>query len=248
MSIDNLNNEEMIMIGDEEYKIDLQGVLAPKVEPPVEKKPKTKPKMTKSEENAIFKHIKDLAEKTKKEGPKVPSATDEKTKHKQDSIYKIQKYQASEFFGDIVRNQLKIKYSFEQLHKKKQSDLDSILTRIRIHVDNINLDKFYNQLVLGGCAMLEQTLVPIYNIDGFTQRLTSKEQFWHCLERVKIESTLPQIPAGVQLAMIIGQTIIVTHKMNEMGKPEPEEEEEEEEEYKKVKKDVKVQAKLGDDI
>lgn len=129
---------------------------------------------------------------------------------------KIIKYQNSPIFGEFVRNQVGCKHSDSALQKKDLPQLNDILNKIRVHLDTKNMDTFYNKLSGAGLLTLEKTISPFYDIEGFSERTQSSEEFWNVLERFKIESDLPQIPPVVQLSFILAQNIFITHELNKL--------------------------------
>lgn len=163
---------------------------------PQKKPPKSKPKSKKTKVN------------------------NKESKEKQVLIYKILKYQDNLRFCHVVRDKLKIKYTNEQLQKKSNKDLEDILNRIRINLDNKNLDEFYNGILKMTTSTLENVVTPFYNIDGFSEMLLEDEQFLDSYERLKIENELPNIPPSLQMMMIISRCVVICHTMNKYKKPQ----------------------------
>ena len=184
----------------------------------------------------IFKQSKTYASKTNKKPPKTPKTpkmknpkvqkithdTLETVEQKQNMIHIIQKYQSSEIFGKFVRNELKISYTEEALQKKTVEQLHTILTKIRVSLDNKNLNKMYDSVLFSSTMMLETVSRPMVNVDGFNQLLKENEQFISCWERFKCESVMPTIPAHLQMIFILGQTYFTAYAMNKMKEPSKE--------------------------
>ena len=133
---------------------------------------------------------------------------------KQEIIFKIQKYQDSARFGNIVRNQLKFNQSYNELEAMSTEQLQNMLSRIRIHLDNKNLDGFYDGLVKSAAVAYEEVVSRFYDIYGFSDLLLEdNEPFWNSFERFKIENNLPAVNHNVQLLFMIGQATIMAHHL-----------------------------------
>ena len=133
---------------------------------------------------------------------------------RQTLIWKIQKYQNSSRFGDFVRHTIRINQTEAQLNKLHNDDLQDILSKIRIQLDNRNLDSFYNGLIKGGASLGEAVLRDYYNIDGFGEELLANKTFMDALERYKIESPFKSVPPSLQIAYAFFSTAIMTHELN----------------------------------
>ena len=134
---------------------------------------------------------------------------------RQKLIHIIQKYQASERFGKIVRSDLKITYTSESLSKKSIPQLESILNKIRMHLDNKNLNKIYDSALFTSTALIEKMSKPAgVNVDGFNSLLMQNEEFLNCWERFKCESIMPTVPSHVQMIFILGQTYFMAYAIN----------------------------------
>jgi hypothetical protein len=145
--------------------------------------------------------------------PKKGSKTDEIDR--QIKINRILKYQESKFFNDIVKNQLSMNHTYETLSKKNTQQLDSILNRIRVAIDTDALSIFYDNLAGSGALATENIITGLgYDITGFSTNLLKNNQFFICFEKFKIESDLPTIPIGFQLAQIVISTAVITHLEN----------------------------------
>ena len=68
-------------------------------------------------------------------------------------------------FGNIVKNQLKFNQSDDQLSQMSLEQLENMLSHIRIHLDNLNIDGFYKMMINSLAVMYEQVLSPFYDID-----------------------------------------------------------------------------------
>ena len=134
---------------------------------------------------------------------------------RQNMIHIIQKYQSSERFGTFVRNELKITYTSESLGKKTTAQLQAILDKIRLHLDNKNLNKIYDGALYSTLGIVESISKPMgVNVDGFHTMLMQNEEFANCWERFKCESVMPTIPSHVQLFFILGQTYMLAYAIN----------------------------------
>ena len=138
---------------------------------------------------------------------------------KQNLIYIIQKYQSSSRFGNYVRTELKINYTEEQLNKKTLSQLEIILHKIRLHLDNQNLSKMYDGMLYSSTLLIEKMSKPVANVDGFSKLLFENEEFLNSFERVKCESVMPTIPSHLQLLLILGQTYFMAYAINKVEEP-----------------------------
>ena len=137
--------------------------------------------------------------------------TVENTESKRNLIFKIQKYQDSSRFGKIVKYELGFKETFVELSDKSENDLENMLHRIRTHLDNKNLDKFYENMATTLAITYETTLSPFYNIDGFSDMLLENEDFWNSYERLRIETEFPSINPTTQMLFMIAQLTIIAH-------------------------------------
>ena len=136
---------------------------------------------------------------------------------KEDLIIKIQKYQASKRFGETIKKDLKISYTRESLSRMNVDKLDTILHRIRSHLNSRNLDGVFQHMASTCAITYEKTLTPFYNIDGFSSILLNNPEFWDCLERWKIERKMPNIPPHLQMLYIIASTTITAHELNKLN-------------------------------
>lgn len=131
----------------------------------------------------------------------------------------IRKYQTNERFKTFVTKDLGINDSYTALNKKKVSTLNDLLNRIRVNLDNRNADKMIDSCSKNVCVVYETVMSEFYDIDGFTDNLFSQDNFLDCLEKMKIETRVPQIPAPIQMGFMIVQTTLMTHEMNKMKVP-----------------------------
>lgn len=134
---------------------------------------------------------------------------------RQNLIHIIQKYQSSERFGTFIRSELKITYTAEALSKKTIPQLQSILDKIRLHLDNQNLNKIYDSVLFSSTAFIETMSKPIgVNVDGFSTLLLENEEFLNCWERIKCETVMPTVPSHIQMIFILGQTYFLAYAIN----------------------------------
>ena len=209
-------------------KLQLKTIFKPKKtekEDTVDEKPVTIPKKGASHRedarsSSVFTRIEPkLGKVEKKVESSIPKTIDtsQNIHEKRTLIFKIQKYQNSERFGSFVRHNLHITQSESQLNKLDFDGLNDILAKIRIQLDNRNLDEFYNAMIKGGAAMMETVLQSYYNIDGYADNLIANKQFMDSLERMKIENPLPSVSPSIQISYALISTAIMTHQMNKMN-------------------------------
>ena len=134
---------------------------------------------------------------------------------KEEMIMKILKYQSSRRFGPYITKELKITQSRQQLVKLSDDRLKNILHRIRLNLNNRNMDAIFENVALTCAKGYETTVSGLgYDIEGFTDLLTSNPGFWDAFERWKIERHLPDIPPGIQLGYIVASTTLAAHTLN----------------------------------
>ena len=183
----------------------------------------------------------------------IPKVINDTKQQKEKLILKISKYQNSERFGGFIKKDLKITQSREQLIKLSIEKLNAILHRIRLNLNNRNLDKIFETLAVTGAKGYEKLVSEIgFNINGFSDLLVANPGFWDAFERWKIERELPDIPPGIQLAYIISATTLAAYNINTMkqGPPQLPTKEKKEEKIKKqkqmkVNKDKKSEKYVG---
>lgn len=133
------------------------------------------------------------------------------TENKKKLIFLIQKYQDSVRFGKMVKYELGFKDTFPELSEKSEMDLENMVHRIRSHLDNKHLDKFYENMATTVAITYEQAMSLVYPIPDFSDLLLDNENFWNCYERYRIESEFPSINPLTQMAFMIAQTTILAH-------------------------------------
>ena len=130
-------------------------------------------------------------------------------------IMKILKYQSSRRFGAYITKELKITQSRQQLLKLSIDRLNNILHRIRLNLNNRNLDAIFENMAITCAKGYETTITHFgFDIEGFTDLLTANPGFWDAFERWKIERELPDIPPGIQLGYIVATTTLAAHTLN----------------------------------
>ena len=135
---------------------------------------------------------------------------------------KILKYQSSRRFGAYITKELKISQSREQLVKLSIERLNNILHRIRLNLNNRNMDSIFENMALTCAKGYETTVTQFgYDIEGFTDLLTSNPGFWDAFERWKIEKEMPDIPPGIQIGYIVATTTLAAHNLNVGKQIEP---------------------------
>ena len=143
---------------------------------------------------------------------------DVKSKNRQETIARILKYQESKYFKDLLKKTIKNQWTYEMLSKKNETQLNSIINRIRVVIENQSMNSFYDSVITNSSLVVEKGLHNVYNIDGFTDDLTSNEHFWILFEKYKIESNLPTIPISFQLMQCIVGTAVISHQKNLVDK------------------------------
>ena len=135
--------------------------------------------------------------------------------NKQKYVYQILKYQDSPRFGNYVKKNLKINFSETALQKKKVKTLEELLNRIRINLDNRNLDNFYNAMLMNATLSFEKLMDNFYTIEGFSESLMTNPHFLDSVERYKIENIgkMPSIPPSLQIVFIMSQTAMICHEV-----------------------------------
>lgn len=134
---------------------------------------------------------------------------------KEDVIIKVLNYQNSSRFGNVIRKDLKINYTREQLTKKSIEQIDNILYRIRNFLNNRGMNGIYEQMVKTTAVGYENIVTELgYDIHGFSDILLNNPSFWDAFEMWRVERTLPDIPPSFQLMYIIASTTMVAHLNN----------------------------------
>ena len=164
-----------------------------------------------NEQTEQIEDAKETRELIIKDVPKSVLENIENTEEKRRMINLIQKYQDSSRFGKIVKYELGFKQNFIELSEKSETELDNILQRIRIHLDNKNLDKFYENMATTVAITYEQVLSPFYPIDGFSDLLLDNDDFWNSYERFRIESEFPSVNPTTQMLFMIAQLTVIAH-------------------------------------
>ena len=134
---------------------------------------------------------------------------------KEDLIAKILKYQRNKRFGPIVNKELGFKYSRAQLSKYTIDNLQTILHRIRTHLNTRNMDQVFEHMAKVTAKGYEDLVSGFgYNIEGFSELLLQNPSFHDAFERWKIEREIPDVPPSFQLMYIIASTTYIAHTSN----------------------------------
>ena len=134
---------------------------------------------------------------------------------KEDMIAKILKYQSNKRFGGIINKELGFKYTRLQLSKFKIETLETILHRIRTHLNTRNMDQVFEHMAKVTAKGYEDVVSGFgYNIDGFSEMLIQNPAFHDAFERWKIERKAVNIPPSLQLMYIIASTTYIAHTQN----------------------------------
>lgn len=131
---------------------------------------------------------------------------------KEDLINTIIKYQSNARFGHIVTKELGIKYTRNQLSKYTVDTLETILHRIRTHLNTRNMDQVFEHMAKVTANGYEDLITNFgYNIEGFSDLLFANPAWHDAFERWKIERKIPDIPPSFQLVYIIASTTYIAH-------------------------------------
>ena len=134
---------------------------------------------------------------------------------KEDLICKIIKYQTNMRFGPIISKELGFKYTRPQLSKQSIDSLETILHRIRTHLNTRNMDAVFSHMVKTTAKGYEDVVTGFgYNIEGFSELLLQNPAFHDAFERWKIEQKIPDVPPSMQLMYIIASTTYIAHMNN----------------------------------
>jgi hypothetical protein len=133
---------------------------------------------------------------------------------KETLMMRIQKYQSSRRFGKLITKDLKINYTREQLVKMSVDRLNTILHRIKLNLNNRNMDAMVKHMATTCALGYETTVSQFYDITGFSDLLLANPGFHDALEIWAIEREMPDIPPGLQLTYIIASTTLAAHTLN----------------------------------
>ena len=151
------------------------------------------------------------------------SQTDKKKENdlitKEDLTNKILKYQSNRRFGTIIKQELGLKHSRTSLIKMSVNSLESILHRIRTHLNTRNMDQVFQHMAKVSAKGYEDLICGFgYNIEGFQEILFQNPAFHDAFERWKIENctNMPQVPPSLQLMYIVASTTYIAHLQNKV--------------------------------
>ena len=131
---------------------------------------------------------------------------------KEDLVNTIIKYQTNPRFGNIVTKELGIKYTRNQLSKYTIDNLESILHRIRTHLNTRNMDQVFEHMAKVVANGYEDLITNFgYNIEGFSDLLFANPAWHDAYARWQIERKIPDIPPSLQLVYIIASTTYIAH-------------------------------------
>ena len=149
-----------------------------------------------------------------------PKPTANKGIVKEDLISKILKYQRNKRFGTIINKELGFKYTRAQLTKQSIDNLETILHRIRTHLNTRNMDQVFEHMAKVTAKGYEDLVTGFgYNIEGFSDLLLENPSFHDAFERWKIEREIPDIPPSFQLMYVIASTTYIAHLSNKHRRP-----------------------------
>lgn len=153
---------------------------------------------------------------------------------KEELISKILKYQQNKRFGTIVNKELGFKYTRTQLTKFTIDNLETILHRIRTHLNTRNMDQVFEHMAKVTAKGYEDLVTGFgYNIEGFSDLLMQNPAFHDAFERWKIERKIPDVPPSFQLMYIVASTTYIAHMTNKQRAPP-------------LKKEIEPQSKIVD--
>ena len=157
----------------------------------------------------------------KKVTPSYGNKNDTTYDDKESDILRIIKYQDSKVFGKHLQDDLKTYYTRESLLQKSKKEIHSILTRIRLSLNNRHIDKMMDSMAVTLAVGLEKSVNPFYDCEGFSDNLLENPEFWSVFERYKIESgcKIPDIPPWLQMTYVVSSTLVLTHQLNKTKKP-----------------------------
>ena len=139
---------------------------------------------------------------------------------KEELILKILKYQHNKRFGPIINKELGFKYTRSQLTKQNIDHLQTILHRIRTHLNTRNLDRVFQHMVQVSAKGYEDLVSGFgYDIEGFSELLLQNPAFHDAFERWKIERKVIDIPPSFQLMYIVASTTYMAHSIKNRDKP-----------------------------
>ena len=131
---------------------------------------------------------------------------------KEDLICKILKYQNNARFGPIINKELGFKYTRAQLTKQSVSNLETIIHRIRTHLNTRNMEQVFVHMAKVTAKGYEDLVTSFgYNIEGFSDLLLANPAFHDAYTRWQIERNIPDIPPSFQLVYIIASTTYIAH-------------------------------------
>ena len=134
---------------------------------------------------------------------------------KEDLISKILKYQNNKRFGTIINKELGFKYTRNQLVKYSVDNIETILHRIRTHLNTRNMDQVFEHMARVTAKGYEDLITGFgYNIEGFSELLLANPSFHDSFERWKIERQVPDVPPSFQLMYIVASTTYMAHMTN----------------------------------
>ena len=137
-----------------------------------------------------------------------------KLNEKEDVIMKILNYQNSNRFGALIKKELKMNYSRDQLAKKTLEEIENLLYRIQSFLNNRNMAGIYEQMVKTTAVGYENIVSEFYDIKGFSNLLVQNPMFWDTFEMWRCERSMPNIPPSLQLLYIVSSTTLVAHVQN----------------------------------
>lgn len=100
----------------------------------------------------------------------------------------IHRYQNSEFFGTYLKSQ-GVHYTTEQLNKKSMSELDKIISQLRVMCNNKQDTNVLDTFLYGATNGIENLVTnkTDYNMKGYTEMLKHDQGFRESWELIKIE-------------------------------------------------------------
>ena len=109
-------------------------------------------------------------------------------------------------------------YTRPVLESRSHKQLDNMLEKIRVNLNNKSMEKFYESVATSTAIISEQIITPFYDIEGFSDTLLKNDQFWDVYEKWRIEHTAPALSTEMQMLYIVTQTAFIQHELNKNTK------------------------------
>ena len=161
----------------------------------------------------------DEKEKEKEKEEEEVVVVEKKTKlneEREHLIITIMKYQNSKRFGEYLQTNMNLQYAEEGLRKRSSKQLEDILMKINLRLDSRGIDQIFEQFANMSAVLIEKSVDPFYECQGYAKNLLSNPSFHDAVERYRIELKLPKVPPLVQISYVMTSTLITTHEINKL--------------------------------